>query len=143
LTYGCPLLTLCICYGCLHYLPYYRRPLELQAAPALLWAPPKTAACTRLRRLHHYPARAPCLPHLPPAMRSTTITTTTTVLNQHPMALSNRMPMLYAICRYSYAFMRIWLKAALKPAPNCMRHHPTIILYHHPQPYAVVQSYPK
>jgi hypothetical protein len=49
--------------------------------------------------------------------------------------------MLYAICRYIYAFMRIWLKAALKPAPNCMRHYPTIVLYHHPQPYAVVQSH--
>jgi hypothetical protein len=32
----CLLLTLCICYGCLYYLPYYGSPLELQAAPALL-----------------------------------------------------------------------------------------------------------
>jgi hypothetical protein len=43
--------------------------LWLPPLPAFLWAPPRTAACTRLRRLHHYPARAPCLPHLPPAMR--------------------------------------------------------------------------
>jgi hypothetical protein len=51
--------------------------LWLPPLPALLWAPPRTAACTRLRRLHYYPARAPCLPHLPPAIRNTTIITTT------------------------------------------------------------------
>jgi hypothetical protein len=41
--------------------------LWLPPLPTLLRAPPRTADCTRLRRPHHYPARAPCLPHLPPA----------------------------------------------------------------------------
>jgi hypothetical protein len=53
----CLLLTLCICYGCLHYLPYYRWPLKLPATPA----------CTS----QYCPARAPCLPHLPPAICAT------------------------------------------------------------------------
>ena len=48
--------------------------LWLPSLPALLWAPPRTAACTRLRRLYHYPARAPYFPYLPPVMRSITIT---------------------------------------------------------------------
>jgi hypothetical protein len=81
--------------------------LWLPSLPALPWVPPRAAGCTRPRRLHYHPARAPYLPHLLPVMRSTTLTTTVTVLNQHPMALSGRMPMLYAICRYIYAFMRI------------------------------------
>jgi hypothetical protein len=51
--------------------------LWLLPFPALLWAPPKTAGRTRLRRLHYYPARAPCLPHLPPAIRNTIIIITT------------------------------------------------------------------
>jgi hypothetical protein len=52
--------------------------LWLPPLPALLWAPPRTAACTRLRRLYYYPARAPCLLHLPLAMRHMIIITTTT-----------------------------------------------------------------
>jgi hypothetical protein len=53
----CLLLALCICYSCLHYLPYYGRPLELPAAPA---------CAGFIITLPERPASRICFSHLPP-----------------------------------------------------------------------------
>jgi hypothetical protein len=128
-----PIGIMCICYGCLLPLPYHGRPRELRAAPACAGF-----IITLLER----PASASCLDAF--------------IYEPYLTIVSNQYSLPYAVVclclclclcpmDMAEACRRTWPMAeacTAKPSGrNIRRPAPIIALYHHPEPYAVIQSH--
>jgi hypothetical protein len=126
---------LCIYYGCLHCLPYYKCPLKLRAVPAC-------AGFTII--LPERPASRIYFPHLSsaPAACHTQYYYTTIITERMRIPLSNYELCLWPKPALKPAYRRLWLMAkACTASRNIRRHAPIVVLYYHPQPYVIIQSH--